>query len=128
LKKTKQNLSDNLALQAHIVLSPGQPLKPSKCAQIAPENVCSILKLRCDSMEMGSVGICCARFLDATGGLGETCVLDAMGMLHAMGASVQRGWPAGDGFSADVSRSRDSWHRNGAFALVFLVLGKLGVG
>jgi hypothetical protein len=45
----KQNLPDNLALQARIVLASMHPLKPSKCAQIAPENVCSILKLRCDS-------------------------------------------------------------------------------
>jgi hypothetical protein len=47
--------------------------------------------------EIGWVGICCARFLDATDGLGAMRELGAIGVLDAMAAG-----PARDGLSFDV--------------------------
>jgi hypothetical protein len=74
----KQNLPDNLALQARIVLSPVHRLKPAKCAQICTGKRLfhNQIALRFGS-NMGWVGICCARFLDATGVFGAMDVRGA---------------------------------------------------
>jgi hypothetical protein len=74
----KQNLPDNLALQARIVLSPVHLLKPSKCVQICTGKRLfhNQIALRFGS-KIGRVGICCACFLDATGVLGAMDVRGA---------------------------------------------------
>jgi hypothetical protein len=84
----KQNLPDNLALQARIVLSFGAPAEAIQMrADCTGKRLFDTeIALRFDS-EIGWVEICCARFLDATGGLGATCVMDAAGMLDAMAAA-----------------------------------------
>jgi hypothetical protein len=94
----KQNLPDNLALQARIVLSFGAPAEDIQMrADCTGKRLFDTqIALRFGS-EIGWVGICCARFLDATGvlgatrGPGATCVVDAMAAA-----------PACDGFCVDV--------------------------
>jgi hypothetical protein len=69
----KQNLPDNLALQARTVLSFAAPAEAIQMrADCTGKRLFDTqIALRFDS-EIGWVGICCARFLDAAG------MLDAM--------------------------------------------------
>jgi len=121
LTYSKQNLPDNLALQARIVPFPVHSVKPSKCARTAPENVCSILKLRCDSAQKSGgwrSGVHVSWMqLESR----EQWTLEAMGVLEVLGRALMQ-WAPRMGWGLQCSGV--------AMGIRFslLVLGELGVG